>query len=122
MTYFVTGATGFIGRFPRRQARRAQGHDLRARAQGLDEEVRRAARALGRPRERVVRVVATSRSRAWARSRGHREAQGKVRHFFHLAAIYDLSADAASQEQANIDGTRNAVELRRRSARLLPPS
>ena len=37
--------------------------------------------------------------------------KGKVSHLFHLAAIYDLSADAESQRVANIDGTRNAVEL-----------
>jgi NAD(P)-dependent dehydrogenase (short-subunit alcohol dehydrogenase family)/thioester reductase-like protein len=36
--------------------------------------------------------------------------KGKVRHVFHLAAVYDLSADAASQEEANVAGTRNAVE------------
>jgi NAD(P)-dependent dehydrogenase (short-subunit alcohol dehydrogenase family)/thioester reductase-like protein len=37
--------------------------------------------------------------------------KGKVKHVFHLAAIYDLSADAESQEKANIDGTRNAVHF-----------
>jgi nucleoside-diphosphate-sugar epimerase len=42
--------------------------------------------------------------------------KGKVRHFFHLAAIYDLAADAASQEEANIEGTRHAVELAGASA------
>jgi thioester reductase-like protein len=31
---------------------------------------------------------------------------GKVQHFFHLAAIYDLTASAAEQQAANIDGTR----------------
>jgi NAD(P)-dependent dehydrogenase (short-subunit alcohol dehydrogenase family)/thioester reductase-like protein len=36
--------------------------------------------------------------------------KGKVRHFFHLAAIYDLAADAAAQEEANIAGTRHAVQ------------
>jgi NAD(P)-dependent dehydrogenase (short-subunit alcohol dehydrogenase family)/thioester reductase-like protein len=37
--------------------------------------------------------------------------RGKIRHFFHLAAIYDLAADADSQMAANIDGTRHALEL-----------
>jgi NAD(P)-dependent dehydrogenase (short-subunit alcohol dehydrogenase family)/thioester reductase-like protein len=39
------------------------------------------------------------------------ELKGKVKHLFHLAAIYDLKADAASQQAANIDGTRNTVEF-----------
>jgi nucleoside-diphosphate-sugar epimerase len=30
---------------------------------------------------------------------------------YHLAAVYDLSADEASQVAVNIDGTRNAVEF-----------
>ncbi len=41
MSYFVTGATGFIGRFLVEQAAQAQGHDLRAGAQGLAKEARR---------------------------------------------------------------------------------
>ena len=36
---------------------------------------------------------------------------GKVQHFFHLAAIYDLAADAESQKVANVEGTRHALEL-----------
>ena len=35
----------------------------------------------------------------------------QVDHFYHLAALYDLSADEASQMRVNIDGTRSAVEF-----------
>ena len=34
-----------------------------------------------------------------------------VDHFFHLAAVYDMSADEETNRRANVDGTRNAVEL-----------
>jgi len=34
-----------------------------------------------------------------------------VDHFFHLAAVYDLSADAESQAEVNVEGTRHTVEL-----------
>jgi len=34
---------------------------------------------------------------------------GKVDHFFHLAAIYDLEADPEAEMQTNIEGTRNAI-------------
>jgi len=34
-----------------------------------------------------------------------------IAHFFHLAAIYDLAADAESQQETNIKGTENAVDL-----------
>ena len=35
---------------------------------------------------------------------------GKVRHFFHLAAVYDLKASEADNQAANIDGTRHAIQ------------
>jgi thioester reductase-like protein len=37
--------------------------------------------------------------------------KGKIDHFYHLAAVYDLSADEASQTAVNIDGTRNTIEF-----------
>jgi len=37
--------------------------------------------------------------------------KGKVDHFFHLAAIYDLAAGPEEQQLANVEGTRNAVKL-----------
>jgi NAD(P)-dependent dehydrogenase (short-subunit alcohol dehydrogenase family)/thioester reductase-like protein len=40
-----------------------------------------------------------------------KELTGSVDHFFHLAAVYDLKADAESQIVGNIEGTRNAVAL-----------
>ncbi len=39
------------------------------------------------------------------------ELKGKIDHFFHLAAIYDMTADAESQRVANVEGTREAVKL-----------
>nr|MBA2524013.1 SDR family oxidoreductase [Solirubrobacterales bacterium] len=36
---------------------------------------------------------------------------GQVDHLFHLAAIYDMKADAESQRIANVEGTRHMVEL-----------
>jgi len=40
-----------------------------------------------------------------------KQLKGQIDHFYHLAAIYDLGADAESQIAVNIDGTRNTVEL-----------
>lgn len=36
---------------------------------------------------------------------------GKIQHFFHLAAIYDVTASAESQQAANVDGTQHALDL-----------
>lgn len=38
----------------------------------------------------------------------------QVDHFFHLGAIYDLTADSASQRAVNVEGTRNATVFARK--------
>jgi short-subunit dehydrogenase/thioester reductase-like protein len=35
----------------------------------------------------------------------------KIDHFFHLAAVYDMTADDEANRAANVEGTRHAVEL-----------
>ena len=37
--------------------------------------------------------------------------KGQIDAVYHLAAVYDLSADAESQVEVNVDGTRNLVEF-----------
>jgi NAD(P)-dependent dehydrogenase (short-subunit alcohol dehydrogenase family)/thioester reductase-like protein len=37
--------------------------------------------------------------------------RGNIDHFFHLAAVYDMTADADTNRVANVEGTRHAVEL-----------
>ncbi len=112
MTYFVTGATGFIGRhlLQRLLDRKGTIHCLvrkgsLRRFETLREE-------LGADGKRLVAVVGDlAKPQLGLAPALVRELSGKVKHFFHLAAIYDLSADAQSQIAANVDGTRHALEL-----------
>ena len=41
------------------------------------------------------------------------ELRGKVDHFFHLAAVYDMTAPAERNTAVNVGGTTHAVELAR---------
>ncbi|HBK56708.1 MAG TPA: short chain dehydrogenase [Xanthomonadales bacterium] len=112
MSYFVTGGTGFIGRhlIERLLARKGTIHVLvrKGSAKKLDKLIQRH----GWSRDRIVAVAGDLGQPKLGLSAAQiRALKGQVRHFFHLAAIYDLSADAASQQVANIDGTRNAIEL-----------
>ena len=112
MTYFVTGATGFIGRhlLERLLLRKGRIYCLvRKESMGKFDELRE---RLGADKDRLVAVTGDlARPRLGVTPTMLKTLTGKVTHFFHLAALYDMSADEASQITANIDGTRNAVQL-----------
>lgn len=112
MSYFVTGATGFIGRYLVSNLLKRSGtihvlvrKDSRKKFDAI-------ARQSGWDPKRVVAVPGDmTKPRCGLTPAQLRNLTGKVRHFFHLAAIYDLTASVEAQQAANIDGTRHALDL-----------
>src|SRR4051794_9292546 len=113
MSYFVTGATGFIGRYLVQELlenREGEIHLLcRESSRGrLDALI---AQQWGGS-SRLVPVIGDLRAdrlgvdQAWID-----EHRGSIDHFFHLAAIYDMTASEELNETLNVGGTRAALAL-----------
>ncbi|HTX46732.1 MAG TPA: SDR family oxidoreductase, partial [Solirubrobacteraceae bacterium] len=105
MTYFVTGGTGFIGRFLIERLLERDGDIyVLVRESSVDKLAERWA---SQPRIKPV-IGDLSKPRLGVESG---ELTGKIDHFFHLAAIYDMTAAEEANRIANVEGTRHAVEL-----------
>jgi NAD(P)-dependent dehydrogenase (short-subunit alcohol dehydrogenase family) len=110
MAYFVTGATGFIGQFVvANLVKRGKPVYVLVRKSSLAKlEQRRA--EWGVDDKQVIAVHGDLEKRRIGVSDADvRKLKGKIAHFFHLAAIYDIAAPAEAQQAANVEGTRHAV-------------
>ena len=118
--YFVTGASGFIGKRLVKKILEREGTVVYflSRASGAKGDKQRAAlleywgQDAGAAHPRAIAVMGDlTQPELGIAAADKKKLTGKVRHFFHLAAIYDLKASAEEQQAVNNEGTRNAVNF-----------
>jgi NAD(P)-dependent dehydrogenase (short-subunit alcohol dehydrogenase family) len=107
VNYFVTGATGFIGRHLVAELLEREGTIYVLVREGSRGKLDALVQRLGATEGRIV-PVAGDLSKPGLGVEGFDE---PIDHLFHLAAVYDVEADEEASDRANVEGTQHVIEF-----------
>ncbi len=112
MAYFITGGTGFIGRNFIDNLKGREGDIYVLTRAGSRHKFEQLQERFGDDNDRLIPVEGDLHQPMLGLDDATiADLKGKIRHFCHFAAIYDLGASADSQIRTNNEGTRNAIRL-----------
>jgi NAD(P)-dependent dehydrogenase (short-subunit alcohol dehydrogenase family) len=118
LNYFVTGATGFIGRHLLAELLEREGTIYVLVREGSRGKVDSLVQRLGAEEGRIVPVTGDLSKPALGVDALQGDPFGPtlrgsqpIDHFFHLAAVYDMAADEEAMERANTEGTKHVIEF-----------
>ncbi len=112
MTYFVTGATGFIGRHLLENLLKRRGKIYALVRKSSLEKFEALVEKLGAEKGEIVPVIGDlTKPKLGVTPAQQKLLSGKVKHFFHLAAIYDVEADDETNHAVNVEGTKHALQF-----------
>ncbi|MGJ8667906.1 MAG: SDR family oxidoreductase [Oceanococcus sp.] len=112
MNYFVTGATGFIGRFV--VERLLQKKDavvyalVRPSSKDKFEQIKS---KLGASDKALIAVWGDVTQPGLVDPATQKKLKGKIDQVYHLAAVYDMNMDDETGDRINNEGTRNLVDF-----------
>jgi thioester reductase-like protein len=112
--YFVTGATGFIGRHLVERLLARDGTIYVLVREGSRARLEELISRWNAPPDRIVAVTGDLTAPMLGVSEEDAKTLEDVDHFFHLAAVYDMSADEEINRRSNVEGTKHAVDLANR--------
>mgnify|MGYP000844551341 FL=1 len=113
MNYFVTGATGFIGKYLVANLLKRKDTTVYALVRKESAAKFKETKEFWGPESKRVIAVRgdLGKAKLGVSAANLKNLTGEVTHMFHLAAIYDLAASAESQDLANILGTDHALDF-----------
>ncbi len=112
MSYFITGATGFVGCHLLEKLFARSGHIYLLVRSGSKTKLKKMLEEMDAPMRRIDMITGDLTKNSLGVSKKNKDMmKGKIKHFYHLAAIYDMSAGLEEQMAANVDGTSHAVHL-----------
>lgn len=112
MTYFVTGATGFLGRHLLAKLLKRRGKIFALVRKESVPKLEAIIENLGAGKDEIVPVIGDlTKAKLGVSAAAQKQLTGKVKMFYHLAAIYDVEADDETNEAVNVGGTKHAIDL-----------
>ncbi len=112
MNYFVTGATGFIGKFLIERLLQREDPKIYVLVRESSKDKFDALRErYGEAGKNLHAVYGDITTPGLVSAADFKKLAGKIDHFFHLAAVYDMGMDDETADRVNNEGTRNAVNF-----------
>ena len=110
MNYFVTGATGFIGKFLLEQLLKRDNAKVYVLVrESSKDKIDALKHRYGDAGKNLIAMYGDITTPGLVSAADFKKLKGQIDHVFHLAAVYDMNMDDATGDRINNEGTRNLV-------------